>query len=160
VTKVDHSRNEATVRFGNYTATVTSADMGWGKPFADTDSNPAIWLIRNQGVRQEGPPSKSRAESDSAVQGAMMTLNAKTGEVVNDDRRYDFLTNKFNNAFQAYRQTARPSSPSSTARAVEWARRPIQPSAARPSTINAAAAHYNGSTSNGDLAIETALRNR
>src|SRR6266852_3872424 len=31
VTKVDQGKDEATVRFGNYTATVTSADMGWGK---------------------------------------------------------------------------------------------------------------------------------
>src|SRR5712692_2709370 len=31
VMKVDQARDEATVRFGNYTATVTGADMGWGK---------------------------------------------------------------------------------------------------------------------------------
>src|SRR5882672_2995951 len=31
VTKVDQARDEATVRFGNYTATVNGADMGWGK---------------------------------------------------------------------------------------------------------------------------------
>ena len=30
IMKVDRARNEATVRFGNYTATVTAADMGWG----------------------------------------------------------------------------------------------------------------------------------
>src|SRR5213080_1325322 len=30
VTKVDPGRDEATVRFGNYTATVSGADMGWG----------------------------------------------------------------------------------------------------------------------------------
>ena len=29
VMKVDSARNEATVRFGKYTATVTAADMGW-----------------------------------------------------------------------------------------------------------------------------------
>src|SRR5213594_2332738 len=31
VTKVDQGKDEATVRFGNYTATVNGADMGWGK---------------------------------------------------------------------------------------------------------------------------------
>ena len=31
VMKVDSARDEATVRFGNYTATVTAAEMGWGK---------------------------------------------------------------------------------------------------------------------------------
>ena len=41
-----------------------------------------------------------------AVQGAMMTLNAKTGEIVTMVGGYDFYsTSKFNNATQAYRQT-------------------------------------------------------
>ena len=31
IMKVDRARNEATVRFGNFTATLTAADMGWGK---------------------------------------------------------------------------------------------------------------------------------
>src|ERR1051326_1910307 len=31
IMKVDRARNEATARFGNFTATVTPADMGWGK---------------------------------------------------------------------------------------------------------------------------------
>jgi len=35
------------------------------------------------------------------VQGSMMTLNAKTGEIVAMVGGYDFLTNKFNNAVQA-----------------------------------------------------------
>jgi hypothetical protein len=29
IMKVDRARNEATVRFGNYTANVGVADMGW-----------------------------------------------------------------------------------------------------------------------------------
>jgi hypothetical protein len=29
VMKVDQARNEATVRFGNYTTIITVADMGW-----------------------------------------------------------------------------------------------------------------------------------
>jgi hypothetical protein len=40
-----------------------------------------------------------------SVQGAMMTLNAKNGEIVTMVGGYDFYTNKFNNATQAYRQT-------------------------------------------------------
>src|SRR5712664_3468910 len=40
VTKVDHGKNEATVRFGNYTATVTGADMGWGKRSPATEFKP------------------------------------------------------------------------------------------------------------------------
>ena len=51
-----------------------------------------------------------------AVQGAMMTLNAKTGEIVTMVGGYDFYTNKFNNATQAYRQTGSASNLSSTPR--------------------------------------------
>ena len=34
VMRVDRAKNEATIRFGNYTALVTAADMGWGKRLA------------------------------------------------------------------------------------------------------------------------------
>src|SRR6266481_3061791 len=40
VMKVDQSRDEATVRFGNYTATVTAADTGWGKRAPRTEFKP------------------------------------------------------------------------------------------------------------------------
>src|SRR5262249_60382708 len=40
-----------------------------------------------------------------AVEGALMTINAKTGEIMAMQGGYDFLANKFNNAVQAYRQT-------------------------------------------------------
>ena len=53
----------------------------------------------------------------------MMTLNAKNGEVVTMVGGYDFYHHKFNNATQAYRQTARPSSVRYTA-AVEWGMTP------------------------------------
>ena len=42
--KVDRAKNEATVRFGNYTATVTAADMGWSTRQPKTNSRPAISL--------------------------------------------------------------------------------------------------------------------
>ncbi len=40
VMKVDSGRDEATVRFGNYTATVTAADTGWGKRAPRTEFKP------------------------------------------------------------------------------------------------------------------------
>src|SRR3989440_8915271 len=40
VMKVDQGKDEATVRFGNYTATVTSADTGWGKRAPRTEFKP------------------------------------------------------------------------------------------------------------------------
>src|SRR5436305_14462056 len=59
-----------------------------------------------------------------AVQGAMMTLNAKTGEIVTMVGGYDFYTNKFNNAIQAYRQTGSAFKPFIYTAAVEWGMTP------------------------------------
>jgi len=49
-----------------------------------------------------------------------MTENAKTGEIIAMVGGYDFLTNKFNNAVQAYRQTGSAFKPYIYTAAIEW----------------------------------------
>jgi len=96
---------DATVRFGNYTATVTSADMGWSGRSPSGEFKPgylAEFIIK--GVDKKARRFKVELSQVPAVEGAMMTLNAKTGEIVAMQGGYDFLTNKFNNAVQAYRR--------------------------------------------------------
>jgi penicillin-binding protein 1A len=52
VMKVDQGRDEATVRFGNYSATVTGADMGWGKRAPRGEFKPGLsGRIYHQGSR-------------------------------------------------------------------------------------------------------------
>src|SRR5438128_2008225 len=106
VTKVDQGKDEATVRFGNYTATVNGADMGWGKRQPRNEFKPgylAEFIIRE--VDKKTRRLKVELNQIPGVQGSMMTLNAKSGEIVTMVGGYDFLTNKFNNAVQAYLQT-------------------------------------------------------
>src|SRR5678816_963779 len=104
IMKVDRARNEATVRFGNFTATLTAADMGWGKRQPGSEfKNGHLAEFEIKEVDEKDRRLKVELSQVPAVQGAMMTLNAKTGEIVTMIGGYDFYTNKFNNAIQAYR---------------------------------------------------------
>ena len=106
--KVDRVRNEAAVRFGSFTATVTPAEMGWGKRQPkDEFKNGYLAEFEIKDVDEKNRRLKVELSQVPAVQGAMMTLNAKTGEIVTMVGGYDFYTNKFNNAIQAYRQIDR-----------------------------------------------------
>jgi penicillin-binding protein 1A len=159
VIKVDQARDEATVRFGNYTATVSGADMGWGKRAPRTEFKPgylAEFIIKE--IDKKAHRLKVELNQIPAVQGAMMTENARTGEIVAMVGGYDFLTNKFNNAVQAYRQTGSAFKPFIYTAAIEWGMTPDTIVSGAPININGWQPHnYNGSTSNGDLPLKTAL---
>jgi penicillin-binding protein 1A len=93
-----------------------------------------------------------------AVQGAMMTLNAKTGEIVTMVGGYDFYTNKFNNATQAYRQTGSCFKPFVYTAAVEWGMTPETPVSGAPISIGDWQPHnYDGSLGCADMPLKTAL---
>jgi penicillin-binding protein 1A len=159
VMKVDQGRDEATVRFGNYTATVTGADMGWGNraPRGEFKAGYLAEFIIKE-VDKKSRRMKVELVQIPAVQGSMMTINAKTGEMVTMIGGYDFLTNKFNNAVQAYRQTGSAFKPFIYSAAIEWGMTPDTTVSGAPISINGWQPHnYNGSTSNGDLPLKTAL---
>src|SRR5438105_3585203 len=125
VMKVDQGRNEATVRFGNYTSTVSAAEMGWSHRQPRDEFKPgylAEFTIKD--VDKKDRRLKVELSQVPAVQGAMMTLNAKNGEMVTMVGGYDFYTNKFNNAIQAYRQTGSAFKPFIYSAAVEWGMTP------------------------------------
>src|SRR5256714_1507736 len=159
VMKVDQGRDEATVRFGNYTATVTGADMGWGHRAPRSEFKPgylAEFIIKD--FDKKSRKLKVELNQIPAVQGSMMTLNAKTGEVVTMVGGYDFLTNKFNNAVQAYRQTGSAFKPFIYSAAIEWGMTPDTTVSGAPITIGDWTPHnYDGSTGNGDLPLKMAL---
>ena len=159
VTKVDQGKDEATVRFGNYTATVTGADMGWGKRAPRTEFKPGYLAeFITKEVDKKTHRMKVELNQIPAVQGAMMTLNAKTGEIMTMVGGYDFLTNKFNNAFQAYRQTGSAFKPFIYTAAIEWGMTPDTIVSGAPISINGWQPHnYDGSTSVGDMPLKTAL---
>jgi penicillin-binding protein 1A len=159
VMKVDQARDEATVRFGNYTATVTGADMGWGKRAPRTEFKPGyLAYFEIKEADKKAHRLKVELTQIPGVQGALMTLNAKTGEIVAMIGGYDFLTNKFNNAYQAYRQTGSAFKPFVYSAAIEWGMTPDTTVSGAAIDINGWQPHnYDGSLSCADMPLKTAL---
>ncbi|HEY6120849.1 MAG TPA: PBP1A family penicillin-binding protein [Pyrinomonadaceae bacterium] len=159
VMKVDRTRNEATVRFGNFNSIVSVADMGWSHRQPETEFKPgylAEFTIKE--VDKKARRLKVELSQVPAVQGAMMTLNAKTGEIVTMVGGYDFYTSKFNNAVQAYRQTGSCFKPFVYTAAVEWGMTPDTTVSGAPIKIGDWQPHnYDGSLGNGDLPLKMAL---
>lgn len=159
IMKVDRSRNEATARFGNFTATVTAADMGWGKRQPASEFKPgylAEFDIKE--VDKKNRRLKVELSQVPGVQGAMMTLNAKNGEIVSMVGGYDFYTNKFNNAVQAYRQTGSCFKPFIYTAAVEWGMTPDTTVSGAPISIGDWQPHnYDGSLGCSDMPLKMAL---
>lgn len=159
VTRVETGRDEAAVRFGNYTATVTAADMGSSKRSPRSEFKPG-YLVEFQikEVDKKNKRLKVELQQVPSVEGSLMTLNAKTGEIIAMQGGYDFLTNKFNNAVQAYRQTGSAFKPFIYSAAIEWGMTPDTVVSGAPINIGGWQPHnYNGSTSNGDMPLKTAL---
>ena len=159
IMKVDRARNEATVRFGNYNATLTAADMGWGKRQPGTEfKNGQLAEFEIKEADEKNRRLKVELSQVPAVQGAMMTLNAKTGEIVTMVGGYDFYTNKFNNAIQAYRQTGSCFKPFIYTAAVEWGMTPDTTVSGAPISIGDWQPHnYDGSAGCADMPLKTAL---
>ncbi|MBV9957303.1 MAG: hypothetical protein JO360_02740, partial [Acidobacteria bacterium] len=159
IMKVDQARNEATARFGSYTATVTAGDMGWGSRAPRTEFKPGdLCEFQIKEVDKDKRRLTVELSQIPAVQGAMETLNAKTGEIVAQVGGYDFYTNKFNNATQAYRQTGSAFKPYIYTAAIEWGMTPDSTvSGAQITRGNWTPHNYDGSTSNGDMPMKTAL---
>jgi penicillin-binding protein 1A len=160
VMKVDKAKNEATVRFGNYTATVTSKEMGRAAPRQPRDEFKPGFLAQFEVKHVDDKDRRLQVELTQIpeVQGALMTLNAKTGEIIAMVGGYDFYTNKFNNATQAYRQTGSAFKPFIYTAAVEWGMTPDSTVSGAPIKIGDWVPHnYDGSTSNGNVPLKIAL---
>jgi penicillin-binding protein 1A len=159
VMKVDHARDEANVRFGNYTATVTAADMGWSHRQPENELKPGYLAeFEVKEIDKKNRRLKVELSQVPGVQGAMMTLNAKTGEIITMVGGYDFYTNKFNNAVQAYRQTGSCFKPFIYTTAIEWGMTPDTTVSGAPITIGDWQPHnYDGSLGCADLPLKMAL---
>ena len=159
VMKVDHGKDEATIRFGNYTATVTTADMGWSHRQPASELKPGYLAEFDvKEVDKKTRRLKVELSQVPAVQGAMMTLNARTGEIVTMVGGYDFYTNKFNNATQAYRQTGSAFKPFIYTAAVEWGMTPDSVVSGAPISLGDWQPHnYDGSLGCADMPLKMAL---
>lgn len=159
VTEVDRARNQATVRFGGFTATVTPKEMGWShRQPRDEFKIGDIAEFHVEEVDKENRRLTVELSQIPAIQGALYSLNAKTGEVIAMIGGYDFYTNKFDNATQAYRQTGSCFKPFVYTAAVEWGLTPDSIISGAPIKRGDWQPHnYDGSTSCGNVPMKTAL---
>jgi penicillin-binding protein 1A len=159
VMSTDPARNEATVRFGSYTATLTAKDMGWSgrQPKSEfTVGDVAEFKIKE--VDEEERRLQVELTQIPDIQSALYTVNAKNGEVVAMIGGYDFYTNKFNNATQAYRQTGSCFKPFIYTAAVEWGLTPDSTVSGAPIKRGSWQPHnYDGSLGGGDAPLKVAL---
>jgi penicillin-binding protein 1A len=133
--------------------------MGWGKRLPASEFKPGFLAeFEIKEVDEKNRRVKVELSQIPAVQGAMMTLNAKTGEIITMVGGYDFFTNKFNNATQAYRQTGSCFKPFVYTAAVEWGMTPDTTVSGAPISIGDWRPHnYDGSLGNGDMPLKVAL---
>jgi len=159
ITKVDAARNEAMARFGNYNALISSKEMGWSARQPKTELKPGdLAEFEIKEVDKSNRRLKATLSQIPNVQGAMMTLNAHTGEIIAEVGGYDFYTNKFNNATQAYRQTGSCFKPFVYTAAIEWGMTPESKVSGAPITRGDWTPHnYDGSTGNADMPMKLAL---
>ena len=160
ITEVNKGKNEASVRFGIFRATVTAKDMGWSNRQPKDEfkvGDLAEFLIKE--VDEAGHRLTVELSQVPEVSGAIMTINAKNGEVVAMVGGYDFSVNKFNNATQALRQTGSAFKPFVYAAAVEWGLTPESTVSGAPvkKDGNDYFNNYDGSKSHGNVPLKTAL---
>lgn len=121
VMKVDSAKDEALVRFGKYKAVITAKDMGRsGKKPKDELQAGFIGEFEIGEVDAQNQTLKATLSQVPEVQAAILTINAKTGEIPVMVGGYDYQTNKFNNATQGLRQTGSCYKPFVYTAAVEW----------------------------------------
>ena len=159
VMKVDRIKDEAVVRFGKYHALVTAKDMGRsGKKPKDELKAGFLGEFEIKEVNNENQTLSVTLSQVPEVQAAILTINAKTGEIPVMVGGYDFQTSKFNNATQGFRQTGSCFKPFVYTAAVEWGMTedsvvsgaPIKRGGWMPK-------NYDGSLSHGNVPMKTAL---
>ncbi|HEX8748452.1 MAG TPA: PBP1A family penicillin-binding protein [Pyrinomonadaceae bacterium] len=159
VTKVDTAKGEAQVRFGDYMATVTDKDTGWSKRSVRSEFKVGdLFHFSIKNIDDKNRRLQVELSQVPGVQGAMMTLNAKNGEIITMAGGYDFTLSKFNNATQAYRQTGSAFKPYIYTAAIEWGMTPESTVSGAPIKVGDWVPHnYDGSTGNGDVQMKIAL---
>jgi penicillin-binding protein 1A len=156
------SGTTAEVRFGDYKATVTEANTKWagaspGKLLKRGD----LAVFRVAKVEKDKRVLEVNLDQLPAVDGSLICIESKTGEVRAMVGGYDFSTRKFNNATQAERQTGSCFKPFIYAAAIE--------NGFTPDTVVSAAGftdpgtgwspkNYDGSAGGGMLPLRTALQ--
>ncbi len=159
ITKIDSSRDVATVRFGKYSATVTRSEMGRAGKGPNAEFKPgylAEFLVK--AVDNGKKTLKVELSQVPEIQASIVSINAKNGEIVAMVGGYDFHTNKFNNATQGLRQTGSAYKPFVYTAAVEKGMTPDSTVSGAPIKRGGWQPHnYDGSTSHPNVPMKIAL---
>jgi penicillin-binding protein 1A len=159
VTKIDPAKNEATVRFGKFTAVVTAKDMGRsGKQPKDELKEGFLCEFLVKEVFADKQSLQVELSQVPEVQAGIVCINSHNGEIVAMVGGYDFHTNKFNNATQGLRQTGSAYKPFVYTAAVENGMTPESTVSGAPIKRGGWQPHnFDGSTSHGNVPMKIAL---
>lgn len=106
VMTVNPSADQVGVRFGRYKAVIGPSNMGRSGKRPKDELKPgylAEFLIKK--VNNENQTLEVELSQVPEVDAALITINARNGEIACMVGGYDFHTNRFNNATQGLRQT-------------------------------------------------------
>ena len=159
VMSVDAAKNEALVRFGKYSAVVTGKEMTRSRKTPKDEFKPGLLVeFEIKEIDENAKTLKVDLSQVPEVEAAMVTLNAKTGEIVSMVGGYDYQTNKFNNATQGLRQTGSAYKPFIYTAAVEWGMTPEMSVSGAPIKRGGwSPQNFDGSHSHGNVPLKTAL---
>lgn len=152
----------ADIRFGDYKALLTDAGTKWagGSPSKLLRKGDLAVFKINKADNEKKVLDVTLDQLPS-VDGALVCLESKTGEVKAMVGGYDFSTRKFNNATQAERQTGSAFKPFVYSAAVEAGFTPDTVVSAEPFVDPATGwspVNYDGSSGGGMLPMRTALQ--
>ncbi|HSE98454.1 MAG TPA: PBP1A family penicillin-binding protein, partial [Blastocatellia bacterium] len=152
----------AEVRFGDYRVTITEANTKWtGAAPSKLLKKGDLAVFKVIKVDNEKKSLEVNLDQLPAVDGALVCLESKTGEVVAMVGGYDFSTRKFNNATQAERQTGSTFKPFIYAAAIENGFTPDTVVSAGPfvdPSTGWSPSNYDGSAGGGALPLRSALQ--
>lgn len=159
VMKVNAASDEVGVRFGRYKAVVRSSNMGRSGKRPKDELKPGFLAeFHVKSVDRENQTLEVELSQVPDVQASLVTIDAKTGEIVCMVGGYDFHTNKFNNATQGLRQTGSAYKPFIYTAAVESGMTPESVVSGAPIKRGGWQPHnYDGSLGHGNTPMKMAL---
>lgn len=152
----------AEVRFGDYKVALTEAQTRWaGGPPSKLLKRGDLAVFKVVKADNDKKLLEVMLDQLPSVDGALVCLESKTGDVKAMVGGYDFATRKFNNATQAERQTGSTFKPFIYAAAIENGFTPDTIVSAEPFTdpnTGWSPANYDGSSGGGMMPLRSALQ--
>jgi len=159
VVSVNPKADEVGVRFGKYKAVVGPQNMGRSGKRPKAELRPGLlaeFLVKK--VDAENQKLEIELTQVPEIQAALVTVDAKNGEIVAMVGGYDFHTSKFNNATQGLRQTGSAYKPFIYTAAVEDGMTPEMLVSGAPIKRGGWQPHnYDGSLSHANVPMKIAL---